>query len=106
VASYSVARQSREIGIRMALGANRRSVVTMVLRNAYTLVGVGLLAGIPFAVAMGRVMASRLFGVSWYNPVILVSAAVVLAVFALAATILPAQRAAALDPMQTLRGDT
>ncbi|HLJ48667.1 MAG TPA: ABC transporter permease [Bryobacteraceae bacterium] len=106
VASYSVARRSREIGIRMALGANRQSVLTMVLRNAYTLVGVGLVAGSPCAVAMGRLMASRLFGISWYNPVILAGAAIVLAVFALAATILPARRAAALDPMQTLRGDS
>jgi predicted permease len=105
VTSYSVARRSKEIGIRVALGADRKSVVAMVLRNAYALVAIGLALGVPIALAMGRIMGTRLYGISWYNPAILAGAGIILAAFALAATITPARRAASLDPMQTLRGD-
>ena len=105
VTSYSVARRSKEIGIRVALGADRKSVVAMVLRNAYMLVAIGLALGVPIALAMGRIMGTRLYGISWYNPAILAGAGIILAAFALAATIAPARRAAALDPMQTLHGD-
>ncbi len=105
VTSYSVARRSKEIGIRVALGADRKSVVAMVLRNAYTLVAIGLALGVPIALALGRIMGIRLYGISWYNPAILAGAGIILAAFALAATIAPARRAASLDPMQTLRGD-
>jgi predicted permease len=105
VTSYSVARRSKEIGIRVALGADRKSVVAMVLRNAYALVAIGLALGVPITLAMGRIMGTRLYGISWYNPAILAGAGIVLAAFALAATIAPARRAASLDPMQTLRGD-
>jgi ABC-type antimicrobial peptide transport system permease subunit len=100
-----VARRSKEIGIRVALGADRKSVVAMVLRNAYALVAIGLALGVPIALAMGRIMGTRLYGISWYNPAILVGAGIILAACALAATIAPARRAASLDPMQTLRGD-
>lgn len=105
VTSYSVARRSKEIGIRVALGADRKSVVGMVLRNAYLLVAIGLALGIPIALAMARIMGARLYGISWYNPAILAGSGIILAACALAATIAPARRAAALDPMQTLRGD-
>ena len=103
--SYSVARRSREIGIRVALGADRKSVVGMVLRHAYALVAIGLVLGIPLALAMGRVMGSKLYGITWYDPAILAASGIVLATFALVATIAPARRAASLDPMETLRGD-
>ena len=105
VTSYTVARRAKDIGIRVALGADRRSVVTMVLRSAYALVALGLALGIPAALAMGQIMSSQLYGISWHNPVTLGGSAIVLALFALAATILPAWRAAILDPMTTLRGD-
>jgi ABC-type antimicrobial peptide transport system permease subunit len=105
VTSYSVARRSKEIGIRVALGADRTSVVRMVLRNAYLLVVIGLAAGIPIALAMGRLLGSRLYGISWYSPAILGGSAVALSVFAFAATIVPARRAAWVDPVETLRGD-
>ena len=65
--SYSVARKSKEIGIRIALGADRTSVVRMVLRNAYLLVMLGLAVGIPIALGMGRLLGSRLYGISWYT---------------------------------------
>jgi predicted permease len=105
VTSYAVARRSKEIGIRVALGADRKSVAKMVLSNAYALVAIGLGFGIPLAVAMGRLVGSRLFGISWYNPAILGGAALVLALCALAATIVPARRAASVDPVETLRED-
>ena len=105
VTSYSVARRAKDIGIRVALGADRQTVITMVLRNAYALVALGLALGIPAALAMGRIMQSKLYGVSWHNAMVLAASAIVLAFFALAATILPAWRAAILDPMKTLRGD-
>jgi predicted permease len=105
VTSYSVARRSKEIGIRVALGADRTSVVRMVLRNAYLLVMIGLAVGIPIALAMGRMLGSRLYGISWYSPVILGGSAVALSVFAFAATIVPARRAASVDPVETLRGE-
>jgi predicted permease len=105
VTSYSVARRSKEIGIRVALGADRGSVVGMVLRNAYLLVGIGLTLGIPFAMGMGRLIGARLYGVQWYNPAMFAGAAIVLAACALIATIAPARKAAATDPVETLRGD-
>jgi putative ABC transport system permease protein len=105
VTSYSVARKSKEIGIRVALGADRTSVVRMVLRNAYLLVVIGLAIGIPIALGMGRLLGSRLYGISWYSPAILGGSAVALSVFAFAATIVPARSAASVDPVETLRGD-
>jgi predicted permease len=105
VTSYSVARRSKEIGIRVALGADRGAVLKMVLRNAYTLVAIGLALGIPFALGMGRLLGSKLYGIRWYDPGILGLAAVVLGVFAFIATIVPARRAAAVDPVETLRGE-
>jgi ABC-type antimicrobial peptide transport system permease subunit len=105
VTSFAVTRRSREIGIRVALGADRQSVVKMVLRSAYVLVGIGLGFGLPLAVAMGRLVGSRLYGTTWYSPPILAAAATLIALCALAATIVPARRAASLDPVKTLRSD-
>lgn len=105
VTTYAVAQRSKEIGIRVVLGADRNSVVGMVLRNAYVLVATGLGFGIPLAIVMGRLIRSRLFGVDWYNPTILGGAAAVLGICALLATIVPARRAASLEPLDTLRGD-
>jgi predicted permease len=105
VTSYSVARRSKEIGIRVALGANRASIVKLILGSAYALVGIGLIVGIPLSLALGRIVASRLYGTTWYNPPILAAAAIVLALCALAATVIPARRAASVDPVQTLRGE-
>lgn len=105
VTSYAVTRRSKEIGIRVALGADRKSVVKIVLRGAYTLVGIGLGFGIPFAAVMGRVVGNRLYGIVWYSPAILASSAIMLALCAFAATIVPARRAASVDPVETLRRD-
>ncbi len=105
VTSYSVAGRSKEIGIRVALGADRKSVVGMVLYHAYTLIGLGLALGIPMALGMGRVIGSKLYGIRWYDSAVLAGAVAILGTCGLVATIAPARRAAALDPMETLRGD-
>jgi len=103
VTAYSVARRTGEIGIRMALGANRASVVGMVLRGVLAQLAVGLAAGVPVALAGGRLLSSQLYGVKSHDPVILASAAVVLAACALLAGLIPARRAASIEPMRALR---
>jgi len=105
VTSYSVARRSKEIGIRVALGAGRRSVFGIVLRTSYTLVALGLLIGVPLALGLARFIGNMLYGVSWNSPAIVAAAGVVLAVCALIAVLAPARRAAAVDPVATLRGE-
>ncbi len=103
VTAYSVARRTSEIGIRMALGADRASVVGLVLRGALMQLGLGLAIGIPVALAGGRLLSSQLYGVKSHDPVILGLAAVVLTACALVAGFVPARRAASIDPMQALR---
>ncbi|MGH9453053.1 MAG: ABC transporter permease, partial [Terriglobia bacterium] len=105
VTSYSVARRTNEIGIRMALGANRASVIGLVLRGASVQVALGLAIGIPAALAGGRFAANQLYGVKAYDPVILGLAAAVLAACALLAGFVPARRAASIDPLQALRSE-
>ena len=105
VTAYAVAQRTSEIGIRMALGANHTHVRKMVLREAFVRVGLGLLIGIPAALAAGHLMEAELFGVRAWNPLVLVTTTVVLGVVALLAAALPAQRAASVDPMKALRGE-
>ncbi|HUI42785.1 MAG TPA: ABC transporter permease [Terriglobia bacterium] len=103
VTAYSVARRTGEIGIGMALGANRGNVLALVLRGALLQLGVGLAVGIPVALAGGRLLASQLYGVKSHDPLILGLAAAVLAACALVAGFVPARRAASIDPMRALR---
>ena len=103
VTAYSVARRTGEIGIRMALGANRGNVLGLVLRGALLQLGIGLVIGIPVALAGGRLLASQLYGVKSHDPLILGLASWVLAACALCAGFVPARRAASIDPMQALR---
>ncbi|HET6934334.1 MAG TPA: ABC transporter permease, partial [Candidatus Angelobacter sp.] len=105
VVAYTVARHTNEIGIRMALGANRVNVVRMVLLGAMKLVILGLLIGIPVALLAGRAIASQLFGVLPYDPLILGASALTLLACAALAALLPARRAAAIDPMIALRAE-
>jgi macrolide transport system ATP-binding/permease protein len=105
VMSYSVARRTGEIGIRMALGATRSSVVSMVLRGALGQILAGLALGIPAALFAGHMMAGLLFDVTGYDPFAFVGATFALGVCAGVAGFIPAQRAASIDPMQALRTD-
>src|SRR2546430_7536761 len=103
VTAYGVARRTNEIGIRMALGADRRNVLGLVLRAALTQLGMGLAMGIPAALAGGRVLVSQLYGVKSYDPMIIGVAAAALAACAVLAASVPARRATRADPMVALR---
>ncbi len=103
VMSYTVAQRTGEIGIRMALGAQQRDIARMILREATTLLSVGLLLGTGLALFATRATRTMLFGLEPNDPLTLALAAALLAVVAVAASVLPAQRAARLDPMTALR---
>jgi predicted permease len=103
VMSYFVARRTSEIGIRMALGATRTSVLTMVFRSALFQVVIGLALGIPAALLAGHFMASELYGIGAYDPLSLTGATLVLAACAAIAVFVPARRAASIEPMRALR---
>jgi predicted permease len=103
VTAYSVARRTNEIGIRMAMGAERTNILTLVMRSALGQVAWGMAIGIPIALAGGRVLADQLYGVTNYDPVIVGSAATVLVACALLAAAVPARRASGLDPLAALR---
>jgi predicted permease len=103
VTAYTVAQRTSEIGVRMALGANRPGVVQLVLRGAFSKVALGLLLGIPLAIGAGRLMSSQLYGVVSWDPLALGIAICSLAVCAFIAAIIPAARAASIDPMKALR---
>jgi predicted permease len=103
VTAYAVAQRTNEIGVHMALGADRAKVVKLVLRGAFRRVLVGLSLGIPLAVGAGRLLSAQLYGVSFWDPMALSIAAGALAVCAFFAAIIPAARAASISPMTALR---
>lgn len=103
VTAYTVAQRTREIGIRMALGAERGRVVQMVLGGAGRRVGLGLILGLPLAVGAGKLISSQLYGVMSWDPLALGIAAAALGVSAFIAAIIPASRAASISPMNALR---
>ncbi len=105
VTAYTVAQKTNEIGIRMALGAGRISVVQYVLRGAFLRVVVGLGLGLPLAVVAGRLISSQLYGVSFWDPLALSIAAIALAICSLVAAIIPATVAASISPMNALRAE-
>jgi len=103
VMSYFVARRTSEIGIRMALGATRQSVVAMVMRGALWQILIGLVLGIPASLYAGYLMKVMLYGVDSYDPMALTGAPLMLVIFAAVAAFVPARRAASIEPMQALR---
>jgi putative ABC transport system permease protein len=103
VTAYSVERRTNEIGIRMALGADRLHVVKLVLRGALVQMAIALAVGIPVTIAAGHAMATQLFGVKPYDPRILLLTAGTLTLAAFLAAVIPARRAATLDPIRALR---
>jgi predicted permease len=103
VTAYSVAQRTNEIGIRMALGADRTRVVRLVLRGAFTRVLIGLILGLPLAVGAGKLIAAQLYGVASWDPVALFVATVALAICSFVAAMIPANRAASISPMNALR---
>lgn len=103
VTAFSVERRTREIGVRMALGANRGSVIRLVLRGAFLQVAIGLAIGIPAAIACGRLISAQLYLVKSWDPIVLVGSIIALACCALIASIIPARKAASIDPVKALR---
>ena len=101
--SYVVAERSREIGVRMALGADGRRVVRLVLRQGIRVAALGAVLGIPLAVGAGRVAAQALYGVRPEDPVTYASVALTLGLVTVAASWLPARRAARVNPVEALR---
>ncbi len=105
VKAYSVARRSREIGIRMALGAQRKAVLWLILREGLTMIGAGLVIGFLLALGTGKIVGSILFQVSPLDPFAFTFAPALLALAALLATWLPARRATRISPMEALRSE-
>ena len=105
VMAYTVEQRTNEIGLRMALGADRRNVIAMVLRGALWQIGIGLGIGIPLAVLAGKLMKDQLYGVKPWDPIMLVVATGLLAAAALVASVVPVRRAAGVEPMQALRNE-
>jgi len=103
VTSYAVQGRTREIGIRMAFGADGGSVLALVAKDAFRLVGLGLALGLPLTLVAGNLLRSRLYGMSGHDPRILVGSVLVLGLSAALATLLPAGRAARMSPMSALR---
>jgi predicted permease len=103
VTAYNAGRRASEIGVRMALGADRGDVVRLVLRGAIGLTICGLFIGLPLTLAAARFLGNQLYGMNPYNPVVTLTAIVTLAVSALTAGLIPALRASGISPIEALR---
>lgn len=103
VLAYSTAQRTREIGVRMALGASRTSVVRMVLTEVLWLAGIGVAVALPVSIGLSRLMRTQLYGVSNYDPLTVFAVVLLVALVAMTAALVPARRAAAIDPMKALR---
>ena len=103
VVASSVASRTQEMAIRMALGAHRSGILTMVLTSGAELAAVGCVLGLVGAAVFSQVLRSLLFGVGPFDPIVLISSAVAVLLLALAASAVPARRAASVDPMRALR---
>jgi ABC-type antimicrobial peptide transport system permease subunit len=105
VIAFSVASRIQDLAIRMALGSQRSGIMRLVLASGTKLSLIGCVIGLVGAAAVSGLLRSFLFGVSPFDPAVLILAAVAIFLLALAASAIPAQRAASIDPMQALRGE-
>jgi len=105
IMAYAVSQRTREIGVRMALGARRRDVLRLVVGQALKLAALGLAIGLPVALALGRMMAGALFGVVALDPLTFVGFTLLLTGVALLAGYIPARRATKVDPVIALRSE-
>jgi ABC-type antimicrobial peptide transport system permease subunit len=105
VTAYGVGRRTNEIGVRMALGADRSSVLRLILRGALTLIFFGLALGVPLTLAAGRLLRSQLYGINQDDPMIIGGAVVALCASALIAAVIPAFRATLISPVEALRAE-
>jgi ABC-type antimicrobial peptide transport system permease subunit len=103
VLAFSATQRTREIGIRMALGADRGAVLRMMLSEVSRLLLISFVVAVPLAVMSGRLLGNQLFGVTNHDPVTLFAVVAIIALVVLAAALLPMRRAAAVDPMKALR---
>jgi predicted permease len=103
ITAYNVGSRTNEIGVRVALGADRSNILALILRGALVLVAFGLLVGVPLTLAADRFLSHQLYGLNQYDPVILSVATLTLAISALVAALIPAFRATSISPMQALR---
>ncbi len=103
ITAYNAGRRTNEIGVRMALGANRGHVVGLILRGAFALIALGLVLGVPLSLGTGFLLNSALYGVNPYNATIIAAAILSLAISAFIAAIVPAIRASSISPMRALR---
>jgi ABC-type antimicrobial peptide transport system permease subunit len=103
VTAYTVERRTSEIGVRMALGANRTNVVRLVLRGAFLQILIGLAIGIPLSLGCSRLIAAQLYQVKGWDPLVLGGSVLALGLCAFLASIIPAQRAASINPVKALR---
>jgi ABC-type antimicrobial peptide transport system permease subunit len=105
VMTYNVARRTHEIGVRMALGAQKRKVQWMILRESLLLLGIGVLIGVPATMAATRLVGAQLFGLSPSDPPTFIIAILAISMVALLAAHFPARRASRVDPMVALRDE-
>ncbi len=105
VTAYNAGRRTNEIGVRMALGADRAHVIALVLRGAFALIAFGLLIGLPLTLAAGKFLGNQLYGMDPYNPTVTVVAVATLSLSALTASLIPALRASLISPLDALRAE-
>jgi FtsX-like permease family protein/MacB-like protein len=103
--AYNVGSRTNEIGVRVALGADRRDILTLILRGSFLLIAFGLLLGLPLALGAARFLGSQLYGLNQYDPLVLSAAGLTLALAALVAAFIPAYRGSSISPMQALRAE-
>ena len=105
VTAYNLASRTSEIGMRVAMGAGRSDIFALILRGSFLLVAFGLLFGLPLALAVGRFLRSQLYGLNQFDPIVLATAGVTMALSALFAAFVPAYRGSSISPMQALRSE-